>query len=98
MKIRILCPAPPPTLYGNRTSVLRCARVLRDLGHQVTIQTAYDGESCDLLLALHAKRSAPAVFEFHEQHPDKPVIIALTGTGLYRDIEHSRAAQRALDI
>lgn len=98
MNIRIVCPAPPRTLYGNRISALRWARVLRELGHRVAIQAAYDAKPCDLLLALHAKRSAPAVFEFHEQHPDKPVIVALTGTDLYRDIHHSRAAQRALDI
>ena len=53
---------------------LRWARVLRELGHHVAIETAYDGAPCDLLLALHAKRSAAAVFRFHEQHPDKPVI------------------------
>jgi putative glycosyltransferase (TIGR04348 family) len=98
MKIGIICPAPPRTLYGNRISALRWARILRELGHRVAIQNAYDGTAFDLLLALHAKRSAPAVFEFHEQHPDKPVIVALTGTDLYRDIRGSRAAQRALDI
>jgi putative glycosyltransferase (TIGR04348 family) len=98
MKIHIVCPAPPRTLYGNRISALRWARVLRELGHHVAIETAYDGAPCDLLLALHAKRSAAAVFRFHEHHPDKPVIVALTGTDLYRDIERSRAAQRALDI
>jgi len=98
MNIRIVCPAPPRTLYGNRISALRWARVLRELGHHVAIQTAYDAKPCDLLLALHAKRSALDVFEFHEQHPDKPVIVVLTGTDLYRDIHHSRAAQRVLNI
>lgn len=98
MNIRIVCPAPPRTLYGNRVTAVRWARVFRELGHRATIQTAYDGAACDLLIALHAKRSAPAVFEFHDRHPDKHVIVALTGTDLYRDIHHSRAAQRALDI
>src|SRR5215831_157313 len=98
MEIQIVCPARSRTLHGNRITALRWARMLRELGHRVKIQTTYDGSSCDLLLALHAKRSAAAVFEFHDAHPGRPVIVALTGTDLYRDIDRSRAAQRALEI
>lgn len=98
MRVSIVCPAPRGTLYGNRITALRWARVVRELGHRVAITTAYDGAPCDLLLALHAKRSAPAVFDFHERHPDRPIIVALTGTDLYRDIHRSRAAQRGLEI
>lgn len=98
MKIDIVCPAPPHTLHGNRISALRWARVLRELGHGVKIKSSYDGSSCDVLLALHAERSAAAIFDFHEQHPEKPIIVALTGTDLYRDIHRSRAAQRALEM
>jgi putative glycosyltransferase (TIGR04348 family) len=98
MRIRMICPAPHGTLYGNRISAVRWARILRQLGASVTIQTSYDGAPCDLLIALHAKRSAPAVFEFHERRPNNPVIVALTGTDLYRDIQHSRTAQRALEV
>jgi len=98
MRIRIVCPAPRGTLFGNRISALRWARILRELGHRVAIETEYDGADCDLLIALHAKRSAEAVVSFNKRHPDKPVIVALTGTDLYRDIQHSRKAQRALEI
>lgn len=98
MRIGIVCPAPPGTLHGNRISALRWAQILRQLGHRVAIQTSYDDASYDLLIALHAKRSAPAVFEFHERYPDRPVVVALTGTDLYRDIHRYRTAQRALEI
>jgi putative glycosyltransferase (TIGR04348 family) len=94
----MVCPAPPRTLHGNRISALRWARILRQLGHRVVIQTGYDGAPYDLLIALHAKRSAPAVFEFHERYPDMPVVVALTGTDLYRDIHRYRTAQRVLEI
>ena len=94
----MVCPAPPGTLYGNRISAARWARILRHLGHRVTIQTSYHGEPCDGLVALHAKRSGQAAIEFHRRYPDRPVIVALTGTDLYRDIHHSRTAQRALEI
>lgn len=98
MRIRIVCPAPRGTLFGNRISALRWAGVLRELGHRVAIETEYDGAACDVLIALHAKRSAAAVLDFDKEQPDRPVIVALTGTDLYRDIHHSRKAERALEI
>lgn len=98
MRIRMICPAPRGTLYGNRISAVRWARILRQLGHRVAIRTSYDGAPCDLMIALHAKRSASAVFEFHNRRPNSPVIVALTGTDLYRDIRHSKIAQQALEV
>lgn len=98
MRIGIVCPAPPGTLYGNRITALRWARILRQLGHRVAVQTDYDGAPYELLIALHAKRSAPAVFAFREANQSKPVIVALTGTDLYHDIRHYQPAQRVLEI
>ena len=98
MRIQIVCPAPRGTLFGNRISALRWARILRELGHRVVIEIDYRGADCDLLIALHAKRSAAAVLDSDKEHPDRPVIVALTGTDLYRDIQDSREAQRALEI
>ena len=97
MQIRIVCPAPRGTLYGNRISAERWVRILRQLGHRVAIDTGYDGAPCDLLIALHARRSAQAVFDFGELYPHTPVIVALTGTDVYRDIHRYRSAQRALE-
>jgi putative glycosyltransferase (TIGR04348 family) len=96
MRVRIVCPAPRGTLYGNRITALRWARILRELGHRPVIATSYDGEPCDILIALHAKKSGPAVLAFQERHPEKPIIVALTGTDVYRDIRNSRIAQKAL--
>ncbi len=98
MRIRIVCPAPPGTLYGNRISAERWARILRQLGHLIAIDTSYDGAPCDLLIALHARRSAQAVFDFAERYPHRPVIVVLTGTDVYRDIHRHRGAQRALEV
>jgi putative glycosyltransferase (TIGR04348 family) len=55
-----------------------------------------ESEPDNLLIALHAKRSASAVFEFHKRYPGQPVIVALTGTDLYRDIHRAPRAQRAV--
>ena len=39
-----------------------------------------------MLIALHAYRSYSSIMAFHEQYPDRPIILVLTGTDLYRDI------------
>jgi len=59
---------------------------------------AYEGEPYELLIALHARRSYPSALSFHREHPDRPLIVALTGTDLYRDLPRSRIAQRALEL
>jgi putative glycosyltransferase (TIGR04348 family) len=39
------------------------------------------------MLALHAWRSADSVAAFKQQYPDRPLILAMTGTDLYRFIK-----------
>lgn len=98
MKIRIVTPAPPRTHYGNRVTAVRWARILKHLGHHATIAQDYHGEPCDALIALHARRSAPAVNRFHRMHPGRSLILALTGTDVYRDLPRSRAAQHSCEV
>lgn len=98
MRIGIITPAPPRSRYGNRVTALRWARILRELGHQVSIAMAYEGQPYDSLIALHARRSYSSVRAFNRDHPDRPLIVALTGTDLYRDLPRSRSAQRALEL
>ena len=38
------------------------------------------------LLALHARRSRQAIARWKRRHPDRALIVALTGTDLYRDV------------
>ncbi len=52
---------------------------------------------CDLMIALHARRSADAVAAFRTVCPERPVIVVLTGTDLYRDLPRNRQAQRTLE-
>ncbi len=98
MRIQIICPAPAGARSGNRITALRWAGILRRLGHRVRITQRYNGERSDLLIALHARRSADSVLGFRKQHPDKPIVVALTGTDIYRDVPRSRAAQRAMEL
>jgi putative glycosyltransferase (TIGR04348 family) len=97
MRIFMACPAPPRSRKGNRVTALRWARILRKLGHHLTIGREYDGSACNLCIALHARRSHSAIVHYRRHYPSGPLIVALTGTDLYRDIRTSRRAQQSLE-
>ncbi len=86
MHIVLITPAPPNSLSGNRCTALRWANIFKKLGHSVNVVVEYKGEPADLMLALHAWRSAKSIALFHAMHPNKPLIVALTGTDVYRFI------------
>lgn len=96
MHIRMITPAPAHSRKGNRISALRWARLLRQLGHRVTLSQEYTGESCGLMVALHAMRSHAAIAAYRRAFPDGPLVVALTGTDLYRDIQHDDGAKESL--
>ena len=102
MKILLINPARAKTNTGNHTTAERWARLLGELGHQVQVAHEWSASSqaapWDLLIALHARKSFPTLEHFHLAHPDVPVIVALTGTDVYQDIETSSEAQRSLEI
>ncbi|MBI4473271.1 MAG: TIGR04348 family glycosyltransferase [Acidobacteria bacterium] len=97
MRILIVTPAVTTTV-GNNITAQRWAGVLRALGHQVTITTEWTGEDCDVLIALHARRSLASVEQFRAAQPDRPLIVALTGTDLYRDLHSEPSTHRSLQL
>ena len=98
MKIRLITPAPEGSRTGNRTTALRWARLFEDLGHQVDLTADYEGDDADIMVALHASRSADAIFRFRQRHPDRPLVVALAGTDIYSGFdEHSEVMLRSLD-
>src|SRR5262249_37337332 len=98
LSIGLVTPAPPKSQAGNRITAERWAKCLRRLGHRVTIVQGYAGQPFDLFLALHARKSYPSIAAFHSHFPDRPLIVALTGTDLYYDLHRSTRAQQSLDI
>ncbi len=98
MNIGIVTPAPPESRSGNRATAIRWAKILRKLGHRVVISQSYNGAAFDMLVALHARRSSGSIRRFRRIHADAPLIVALTGTDLYRDLSRSKEAQRSLDL
>jgi putative glycosyltransferase (TIGR04348 family) len=86
LRILIATPAPPGSRTGNRQTAGRWAALLADLGHAPTIVEELRGQPCDLLIALHATRSAPSIARYRERAPRGPLIVAGTGTDLYVDL------------
>lgn len=96
MRIAIITPAAPGTRLGNRRTARRWATMLRTLGHSVAIATAWQRGNHDLMIALHAAKSRAALLAFKAAHPERPLVLALTGTDLYRDIREDAQAAASL--
>jgi putative glycosyltransferase (TIGR04348 family) len=97
-RIAIVTPARAGSRTGNRYTAARWARMLRAAGHRVAVLTQWRGEPCDLLVALHARRSFDSVERYRAAHPAAPLAVVLTGTDLYRDLPASAEARRSLEL
>jgi len=98
MQIEIVTPAAAGSTTGNRITAERWAKILRGLGHRVSISPRHDGSSPDILVALHARRSHSSVLRFRRDHPQTPLVLALTGTDVYRDLQRNGRARKSLDL
>ena len=99
-RILIASPAAAADNNGNWQTASRWARFLED-HYAVEVCNGWPGDAADgapdLLIALHARRSAAALAAFHAAHPRRPTILVLTGTDLYRDIETDPLARDSLE-
>ena len=97
MRIALVTPAGPGTRNGNRHTALRWAAFLRAAGHRVSVSVQWSPqERADAMLALHARRSYASIKAFSET--GKPLVLALTGTDVYRDIQSSPEARESLEL
>ncbi len=97
MRIAIVTPAPAGSTYGNRITAIRWASILRKLGHRVSVSKTFKDQAADLLIALHARRSYQSIKRFHQQHPETPIVVTLTGTDVYGDLPRDQKATTALE-
>lgn len=98
LDILIVTPAAPGTRHGNRHTAVRWARHLAALGHRVSITVEWDGRPHDLMIALHARRSHASLARWTRELPGRPLILALTGTDLYRDIRIDASARESMAL
>jgi putative glycosyltransferase (TIGR04348 family) len=98
MKIAITVPASAIPRSGNQHTAARWTGFLRELGHRVRVVAEWRGGGDDLLLALHARKSFASIRRFSDQRPAAPLVVALTGTDLYRDIRTNAEARQSLGL
>lgn len=96
LRITLVTPSARARASGNRVTAHRWAQFLRELGHDVVVGGEYPppdggGGLPDVLVALHARKSLPSVRRFDERRGASPstarLVLALTGTDLYRDLQ-----------
>ena len=98
MKLIIVSPAAQNSTLGNSITADRWAKISRALGHEVSVANEWTGEPCDTLIALHARRTYSSIERFRQAYPERPLVVALTGTDLYDDLPESREARHSVDL
>jgi putative glycosyltransferase (TIGR04348 family) len=83
---------------GNRVTALRWAVIFRRLGWRVFQEESWSGRACDLLVALHGRRSNSSVVRFKREHPALPLIVAATGTDVYSDVQDTGEARESFGL
>jgi len=93
MKIALVTPAAPGSRAGNRATAMRWSRLLRAAGHRVDVREQWriDDPAYDLMIALHAWRSASSIAAFAQRFPGRNLIVVLTGTDIYH-FQHTHPA------
>jgi putative glycosyltransferase (TIGR04348 family) len=98
-RIVIVSPALADANNGNWQTARRWRGLLAP--HRVRIVRQWPDAPAgqdDVMLALHARRSADSVQAWHDRHGQRGLGLVLTGTDLYRDIAHDLPAQRSLAL
>ncbi len=90
-RLALVTPALADANNGNWQTARRWAHMLAG-DYEVQVMAAYEGQPVDAMLALHARRCAPSIHRFAREHPQRPLVVALTGTDLYGDIPQGDAA------
>ena len=96
----LVTPALASANNGNWQTAARYARLLA-AAYRVRVVERYTPAQADdaqLMIALHARRSAASIRLWRAQHPARPLVIVLTGTDLYRDIDTDGEARAVLDL
>lgn len=93
----LVTPALADANNGNWQTAHRWAGLL-GTAYRVDLAAGWAAGDQALMIALHARRCAGPVAAWRAAHPRRPLVVVLTGTDLYRDIDHDADAQRSLDL
>jgi len=95
--ICIVTPALASANNGNWQTAKRWSQMLRS-HYRVALVDHWQDQPADVLVALHARRSADSIQRWATSRPGHPLAVVLTGTDLYRDIHVDVQAQRSLAL
>ncbi len=98
--VLIVSPALADANNGNWQTARRWAQLLAGRYRTQIVKDWRAGEAPEAvaMLALHARRSAPAIAAWAHAHAGRGLGVVLTGTDLYRDIQEDATAQRSLAL
>ncbi|HSC63790.1 MAG TPA: selenoneine biosynthesis selenosugar synthase SenB [Caldimonas sp.] len=99
-RVRIVSPALAVANNGNWHTAARWQRFLAPVARVDIV--GVDGaeaedERIDVLIALHARRSAAPIARWRERSSDAPLVVVLTGTDLYRDLDVDAGTWHSLE-
>jgi putative glycosyltransferase (TIGR04348 family) len=99
LRVVIVSPALADANNGNWQTARRWQNLLSAHSARIVRQWP-DAQASDdqVMLALHARRSAESVQAWHQRHGQRGLGLVLTGTDLYRDIAHDPQAQNSLAL
>ena len=96
-RVTIVSPAVAAANNGNWHTAARWRRFLAPVA-DATIATGWrEGDAADLLIALHARRSADSIARWRQRRPEAPLVLVLTGTDLYRDLDEDPQARHSVE-
>lgn len=93
----MVTPALADANNGNWQTARRWSQMLRS-HYRVELVSSWQGEPAEVLVALHARKSADSIQRWASERPGHPQVVVLTGTDLYRDIHVDARAQRSLEL
>ena len=108
--IAIVAPVRPQSTSGNDVTSARWTGLLEAAHHRVVVihvdesagiiqpENRRELASADLLIALHARRSAAVVAWWRSQADTKPLVVAMTGTDLYVDLPEDPVTRTSVDL
>ena len=95
-RVNIVPPARPSDNNGNWHTAVRWQAFLAEGAAGVEVQQRWLEGDADVLIALHARRSADSIARFRAAHARGTIVLVLTGTDVYRDIATDASARRSL--
>lgn len=91
----IISPALANANNGNWYTASRWQTFL-EADAEVSTTLVWNGAPVDVMIALHARRSADSIAGFASAYPERPLVVVLTGTDIYRDVKNNISALHSL--